>query len=128
MDAVDIARFRALEQSLHRPEVRASRAAVEALLDEGFVEFGSSGSVYDDRKSVIDRLTRETPAAGSVLPETLDFKVLALAPDVVLVTYRSVKMDNGAARSVLRSSIWKRRGSDWRMVFHQGTVVPPATP
>ena len=116
MEAVDTEQFRALEQALHRPEIRASREAVEALLDDGFVEFGSSGRTYE-RTSLIDRLTREAPAAGAALPVVLDFDARALAPDVVLVTYRSVAVD----RTVLRSSIWKCHGGDWRMVFHQGT-------
>ncbi|UJW87097.1 nuclear transport factor 2 family protein [Devosia sp. SL43] len=123
MDANDIERFRALEQALHRPEVRASRAAVEALLDEGFMEFGSSGRVYD-RASVIERLPREKPRADADLPEVLDFEARALAPDIVLVTYRSVSVvSDGTERSVLRSSIWRQGGDDWRMVFHQGTIV-----
>ena len=37
--------IRSLEEALHRPEIRRSRKAVEGLLAEGFVEFGSSGRV-----------------------------------------------------------------------------------
>ena len=41
----DIDRFRALEQALHRPDVRGSREAVNAILADDFREFGSSGRV-----------------------------------------------------------------------------------
>ena len=120
----DVELFLSLEQALHRPEVRASRDAVEALLADGCVEFGSSGRVYD-RTSVIDGLAQEKPAAGSRVPEVMDFRAQTLAPDLVLVTYRSVSDGElGAKRAVLRSSIWRFDDGEWRMVFHQGTVVP----
>jgi hypothetical protein len=38
-----------------------------------------------------------------------------LADGLILVTYRIIE-----SRTV-RSSIWKRTNSEWRMVFHQGT-------
>jgi len=38
-----------LEQSLLRPKIRRSPAAVTALLADDFVEFGSSGRVYDNQ-------------------------------------------------------------------------------
>jgi hypothetical protein len=45
-----------------------------------------------------------------------DFATRELAPDVVLVTYKTA--------SALRSSIWKRIGGKWQMIFHQGTGTP----
>src|ERR1700704_331719 len=50
--------IRSLEEALHRPEVRRSREAVEGLLAEGFVEFGSSGTIYQ-REQIIDLLAQE---------------------------------------------------------------------
>ena len=123
---VDVELFRSLEQALHRPEVRASREAVAALLADSFVEFGSSGRIWH-KAVVVDALAKETADADSSLPELSDFAAQALAPDIVLVTYRSVRRAPGEAeeRSVLRSSIWKQIGDTWQMLFHQGTMVPP---
>ena len=50
--------IRALEEALHRPDIRRTREAVEILLADGFVEFGSSGTVYH-RADTIDLLAEE---------------------------------------------------------------------
>jgi hypothetical protein len=122
---VDIDLFRRLEQALHRPEVRGSSDAVSALLAEDFREFGSSGTIYD-KAIVLEALAQRAPAAASPLPVILDFAAQALAPDIVLVTYRSINHAHGddPERSTLRSSIWQQVEGSWRMLFHQGTPVP----
>jgi hypothetical protein len=107
-----------LENRLLQPEVRHSRAELEKLLAEEFVEFGSTGRVYD-LKSIADELSKESNAQGSIT----DFELVSLAPDVALVTYRAVfsEGEGEPAQHSLRSSIWKRSGDGWQMVFHQGT-------
>jgi len=109
-----LAFFRELETSLHRRSVRNSREAVSALLDNDFFEFGMSGRAYD-RQATIELLRADD---SELLPEVRDFQVRSLAPDVVLVTYRSGRGDVFA----LRSSIWRLNGGKWRMAFHQGTA------
>ena len=88
-------------------------AEVDLGLDEEFVEFGSSGVVYD-RESVISAMVLEDPVSWSIA----SFKALPLAQDVALVTYLTAK---AAGQPSLRCSVWKRTGSQWRIVFHQGT-------
>jgi hypothetical protein len=120
MDMDDIALFRELETSLLRPEVRASIDAVSKLLAEGFVEFGSSGRVYD-RNQVIDGLVQES-SAHPVERTTHDFSVRRLSDVVVLVTYRvSRRTPGGGEYQTIQSSIWQLIGDHWQMVFHQGT-------
>ncbi len=113
--------FRDLEESLFRPEIRASANAVADLLDEEFVEFGSSGGTFN-KKDVIDALQSEPAMQRSLA----DFRARRLAADIVLLTYRSIRRGGGdsAERHFLRSSIWKQFGGQWRMVFHQGTPTP----
>ena|SRR5687768_17615086 len=108
--------FRDLEQSLLRPEVRASAAGVDRLLADDFLEFGSSGHAFG-KKEVIEALQSE----ASMERTLVDFHVRPLADDVVLLTYRSIRRDASGERQFLRSSIWKNADSQWRMVFHQGT-------
>jgi len=115
-DADRLAFFRELETSLHRRSVRNSPAAVSALLDETFVEFGKSGRVYDKRLTI--ELLRTDDS--DLTPEVRDFQVRPLSADVVLVTYRSGRGDVFA----LRSSIWRLSDGKWRMAFHQGTATP----
>lgn len=126
-DTPDTALFLLLETSLHRPEVRSSPRLVGDLLADGFVEFGQSGRVFN-RPTIIAALAGEATAADAGLPVVSDFSVVALAADVVLVTYQSTRpaTETQAGRQTLRSSIWKRRDDRWQMAFHQGTVVPPA--
>ncbi|MFC4173522.1 DUF4440 domain-containing protein [Microvirga sp. GCM10011540] len=118
----DITHFYELETSLLRPEVRASRDALSKLLANDFVEFGSSGRVYD-RDQVIEGLNQESsyPAPGRM---TYEFSVRRLSEVVALVTYRvSRRMPDGEEFQTRRSSIWQLIGGRWQMVFHQGTPV-----
>jgi hypothetical protein len=109
--------IRILEERLLQATTRSSRGQVEELLSNDFVEFGSSGRVFD-KQAVIEYLTGDSPAHFSML----QFRVKRLAPDVVLATYIAVTHLPGAPpRHSLRSSIWTREGYIWQLTFHQGT-------
>lgn len=124
-DGLNVEFFRHLELELHSPKTRSSRDAVSALLANEFIEFGSSGGIYD-KAVVVDALAQEASVENTALPEVHDFTVRSIAPEGVLVTYRSVRRSDGKTpeRQTLRSSIWKRIDGRWQMFFHQGTVVP----
>jgi hypothetical protein len=117
----------ALERSLHRGDVRTDPREVAGLLAENFIEFGSSGRIFDKQMTVA-ALAAEDPTDGGSSLQAQDFAVQELSVDVVLVTYRINRLATQAqaARQTLRSSIWKRIDNRWQMVFHQGTVVPDA--
>jgi hypothetical protein len=113
--------LRAREEALLDPAVRRDRARVEALLAEGFLEFGSSGRAWS-REEILELLANET-----YQPPTMeDFRCDWLARDVALVTYKTVRVDpeSGLRAAVLRSSIWIKESGEWRVRFHQGTKVP----
>jgi hypothetical protein len=109
----DTAHFFELETSLHKKQVRNSTESTSALLADGFVEFGSSGRVWN-KASIIESMRRKA-VDQQVTVE--DFAARELAADVVLLTYISRK----SGGSTLRSSIWKRCEGRWQMIFHQGT-------
>jgi hypothetical protein len=111
--------FFELETALHKKQVRNSPPAVSQLLADEFVEFGSSGKVYD-KHAIIEALSKETDEPQITVEQ---FAVRDLAPGVVLVTYKSMHSGSQLA-SALRSSIWKQIGGEWQMVFHQGTRIP----
>ncbi|MFE0014502.1 DUF4440 domain-containing protein [Mesorhizobium sp. NPDC059054] len=121
----DIAFFRSLEQSLHRPDIRRSRNAVGEWLADDFVEFGSSGSIYD-KPTILDALAKEPIANSDAAIESDDFRMRVLSADAVLLTYRTVSRSSelGIERHALRSSIWQQIDGRWQMSFHQGTIVP----
>ncbi len=102
-----------LEQRLLDPLQRRDPDRLAELLDDEFVEYGGSGRVFDKAEAL--EAMRATPERTFELD---GFRVRELAPGCVLATYR---VASGGIRS-LRSSIWRRRGSAWRVVFHQGTV------
>jgi hypothetical protein len=109
--------LRSLEEQLLKPEVRASPDEVGYLLADEFIEFGSSGRVYDKRQ-ISEALQQETPDPTTRI-SLVDFVARRLAFEVILVTYRTIRPDRPESR--LRSSIWKLIEGRWQMVFHQGT-------
>lgn len=103
------------ELRLLTPEVRADRDAVLRLLHEDFREFGASGRVWD-RSGIVEAVAGDlSPVRG-----TEDVSATRLGPDSVLVTY----VLHGPRTTSLRSSVWRRDGDRWRVLFHQGTPVP----
>ena len=101
-----------LEQTLLDPAVRRDAVQLDLLLDDAFQEIGASGRRYD--KAQVIAALQEDP--GFDAPRSIaGFEARELSEDVVLVTYRVPE-----SRS-LRSSIWRRAGRAWRLVFHQGT-------
>src|ERR1700739_2267360 len=113
------AQLRKLEESLLDTAVRRDRKKMRSMLAENFLEFGSSGRIWN-RNSIIELLSQET---AFVPPATEVCRAAFLTDDVTLVTYRTVRIDpeTGEVLSSLRSSIWKNESGTWRMRFHQGT-------
>ncbi|GAE35742.1 nuclear transport factor 2 family protein [Halalkalibacter akibai] len=103
-----------LEQTLLKPEVRLSSEALDELLADDFLEFGSSGIVIDKEDCLGEG------GVGALKMTLYDFKVSSLAPDVAQTTYRV--FDETRNRHTLRSSIWRYRDNKWQMFFHQGTI------
>ena len=104
------------ERALLEPNLRKS-AFVGQLLAESFVEFGSSGRVFN-KAQVIAALHAESPT--QVVAS--EFRIRLLTPEVALVTYRAVRSGQ-PPRGTLRSSVWRRQEGQWQMVFHQGTFA-----
>lgn len=123
----ELEEIRLLEQKLHLPEIRRSPAVVAELLAKGFVEFGSSGTIYDDRDDLIAGLAAEKTEEAAPPIVSRDYAFRSISPDAVLVTYRSIRRagESGPERHTLRSSIWQRIDGRWQMIFHQGTPTIP---
>jgi hypothetical protein len=106
------------EMLLLDPAVRRDRARVSALLANDFFEFGASGRIWT-RDQILDLLATEEYSP----PVVEDFACHRIADDVVLVTYRTVRInkETGQREAALRSSLWIRRSGTWKIRFHQGT-------
>jgi hypothetical protein len=116
LKAAEAQALRHLEERLLLPSVRASPDELAKLLADEFIEFGSSGGIYDKQQIIL--LLREEQ--GRAQHTLTDFSARRLAADVVLVTYRVVESPT------IRSSVWRLADSRWRMVFHQGTKIDNA--
>lgn len=102
------------ERALLDPKVRADPIRVGRLLHDDFIEFGSTGRVYN--KEVLLAMLEGEPSSSVTIK---DFAVRQLSTDTALVTYLSVGQSGQEAR---RSSVWVR-DDEWRMIFHQGTRI-----
>lgn len=118
MDELLLEQLFQLEQRLLQPEVRKSIDDLMSLLADDFLEFGSSGRIFN-KQQVIEILSH-APRERMTLK---DFQAKTLAPNVVLTTFRLVKHNESSEEMTnsLRSSIWKLIDGKWKMVFHQGT-------
>ena len=73
-----------------------------------------------DRPLVI-RVLGTQEASPAVVSE--NFSIHQLAPNAVLLTYRSAhrRSDGSLEKHTLRSSVWLKSGSQWQLRYHQGT-------
>lgn len=118
---MDLEEIIKLEKKLLDSSVRKSAEELNSLLSPGFVEFGTSGRIYN-RKIIVEQLADEVPSKV----EALDFEGVFLAPDVVQLRFKTRrKNQDGTMSASLRSSIWKRVHGRWQMFFHQGTATAP---
>lgn len=101
-----------LELSLLTPEVRHSIDQLNRLISNSFIEFGSSGKIYN-KQDLFEFLPTEESKSYTVE----DFTTSELSESVILATYKVIIN----SQCSLRSSIWKFNGEVWQMIFHQGT-------
>ncbi len=111
ISAANIRKVCDLEKKLLTHLTRHSENQLNELIDEGFIEIGKSGKVYD-KTSAIQVLML---APNEDVSEFSDLIAKQLSSDTVLVTY---KTEGG---KVTRSSIWLRENSKWKIVFHQAS-------
>ena len=108
-----------LEETLLHSDMQENPTLINELLAETFEEIGYSGSVTS-RQAVVDWLLNKNKNDRWLLS---DFKVSVLSADIVLAIYRAQKVRDGEQTTTTstRSSIWKRHGRQWKMMFHQAS-------
>jgi len=97
--------------------VRSSAEQLNALLCDGFREFGASGKITD-RAETVTSVTNSTEATDYKIDE---YQIVHLGADHILATYRLQEQRGELVRMTLRSTVWKLVEGKWRMLFHQGT-------
>jgi hypothetical protein len=109
------------EPIFHRPEFGTTRLDFENMTEADFWEVGASGRRYS-RAYVLDTLEKRYASPHDDPWETREFQCREVAPNNYLLTYTLIQ----GARITRRSTIWRRHGDVWRIVYHQGTIVEDA--
>ena len=107
------------EPIFHRAEFGTARADFEKMTVDDFWEVGASGRQYS-RAEVLDELEKRFAAPHVDDWECTDFQCRQLAGDVFLLTYTLLQ---NRERLTRRSTLWQRTGEDWKIIYHQGTIV-----
>jgi hypothetical protein len=128
LDDATLAEIRRREEWFFRPDVRESRAELDAVVGDDFLEIGRSGRLYD-KAAAVATLVAE-PEAGAVTREYSIAEIQGrwLAPELAQVVFRLLVVlgGQGPAHESMRTSIWARREGGWQIVYHQGTARPAA--
>ena len=111
-----------LEKDLLKPETRKSAEKISKLLSYDFIEFSSSGNIYNYNK---DDVFDNDSNSSEIKWEIKDFTIKELSNDCILATYKVIKHSElrENMKYSLRSSIWKLVNGTWKMIFHQGTLT-----
>ena len=115
-----LAALMAREPIFHQAEFGSSRQDFERMTARDFWEVGASGRVYT-REWVLEELERRR-VAGEVEDrlEASEFVCRRLGENCWLLTYALVQ---GGVRRTRRATVWEWVEGQWRIVYHQGTVV-----
>jgi hypothetical protein len=106
------------EPIFHRPEFGTTRHDFEKMTEPTFWETGASGRQYS-REYVLNILEKRFAEPIEDPWETKDFYCSELAKNLYLLTYTLIQGE----RLTRRATIWRRDGANWKIVYHQGTIV-----
>ncbi|MDR0670297.1 MAG: DUF4440 domain-containing protein [Treponema sp.] len=113
-----------LEEKLLLQKIRSSREEMEKLISPDFIEYGSSGKIYNYKGTLAYLLAN---AGGAFTYTFINFKTQRLSDDFILALYILEVEKNHKIIITNRSSLWRREEyaghGIWRIVFHQGTRV-----
>jgi hypothetical protein len=107
-----------LEPIFHHPKSGMTRKDFENMTVDSFFEVGASGRIYS-KDFVLDVLEERLKNPQEDKWETKDFHCLEIAKNNYLLSYTLIQ----GQRITRRSTIWRRSDDNWKIVYHQGTIV-----
>lgn len=112
----------ALEKALLTFAVRHSDFKLKQLIAPEFREIGASGA-YFGRNDILQRLPKEQNWTAKVQ----DFECYPLADGLCQLVFKAFikHQAEDVGTYSLRSSLWQKHADGWKVIFHQGTPVPP---
>ena len=109
-----------LEDEINTPVARNNPFRLNELIADEFIEIGATGKKWD-KGSIVRELLKEE----NIEINTSNFTVRELSEDLRLAMYLSVKINKSDKTEIksIRSSIWKFIDGNWKIIFHQGTLI-----
>lgn len=104
------------EEHLLENDVRNQAARLAEMIDDNCLEFSTSGKQNLYRSGAIFEMND-----GVSYIDSNTVKFIDLADNCKLLLYVAVKVNKNVRMKSNRSSVWKKIGSSWKIVFHQGT-------
>lgn len=113
--------LKAREPVFHHPDkFGTTKEAILAQMGEEFREVGASGRVYT-KQFVVDLLiNRYQDKDFQDIWSTKNFEMSMVAPDTYLLTYVLIQ---NKTRHTRRVSLWQYVAKQWKILFHQGTLI-----
>lgn len=109
------------EPIFHHPEkFGKTKQDIENQICDDFWEVGASGNVYTKQDVIETLLERYNNPNYQDIWEAKDFELTTIAPDNYLLTYILIQDKTRVTR---RSTLWRRVNGDWKILYHQGTVI-----
>ena len=120
--------LRKREPLFHHPEFGRTKEDFRRMTTENYWEIGASGKRYSRNhviETVASRYSDPSYCGIHSSPENKwelkAFYCVDIAPDNYLVTYTLIQGE----RVTRRSTIWRNDHGEWKIFYHQGTVVEP---
>ena len=109
------------EPIFHHPEkFGKTKEDIENQMCDEFWEVGASGNVFTKQDVIETLLERYNDTDHQDIWEAKDFELTKIATDNYLLTYVLIQDKTRVTR---RSTLWRRVNGDWKILYHQGTIV-----
>ena len=113
--------LKAREPIFHHPDkFGKTRKDIENQMCDEFWEVGASGNVYTREEVIQTLLERYQDKNYQDIWQTSDFELIQIAPDNYLLTYNLIQ---NKTRRTRRSTVWRKINGQWKILYHQGTVI-----
>lgn len=109
------------EPIFHHPEkFGKTKEDIENQICDEFWEVGASGNVYTKQDVIETLLERYNNPYTCDIWEAKDFAITKIAPNNYLLTYILIQDKTRVTR---RSTLWRKQNGDWKILYHQGTII-----
>lgn len=109
------------EPIFHHPEkFGITKEDIENQICDEFWEVGASGNVYTKQDVIETLLERYNNPDYQDIWGVKDFELTKIATDNYLTSYILIQDKTRVTR---RSTLWRRVNGDWKILYHQGTLI-----